>query len=135
MRQMLDFRERSRLRRFIYSKPSIFILFFFVILTAHGAWGMFEKSREAKIKEEKALLELGQLSSRHSELEQDINKLSTERGQEEEIRNRFMVAKDGEKVIIISQPVQEEVHSVTVTDIEEKGFLDSLKSVTGVGEE
>lgn len=129
---MLDFRERSQLRRAIYAKPTILILALLVVLTMRGAWGMYEKNQEATIKRDKALAELSALKAREKQLSDDITRFSTERGQEEEIRNRFMVAKEGEKVIIVTQPEVETEHTVTVTDAPKPSFIDILKAASGL---
>ncbi len=94
---------------------------------------MYLKSEEATTNRDKAVLEANVLSSRESELHADISKLSSDRGQEEEIRNRFMVAKDGEKVIIVSEPDDETSHTVTVEDNSQTSSLvDKFKKAVGL---
>lgn len=135
MLQMLDFRERSRFRRVLYSKPTILVLFVVTILVARGAFGMYQKSEEAIAKRDKAAGELDVLRVREAELRDDIAQLSTERGQEEVIRDRFMVAKEGEKVIIVTDPEAKKVHTVTVTEGESpQTFVEKIKSAVGVSE-
>ena len=131
MPRMLDFRERNRLRKAIYAKPTILIValgFFFV---AHSAWGMYQKSRDAGDKRDAALERLTELEARERELSSDIARLSTNRGVEEEIRDRFMVAKDGEKVIIVSDPEEEKVHTVTVGDEGDGSIVDRMMNAVG----
>jgi cell division protein FtsB len=101
---MLDFRERNQLRRTLYAKPTILILGILTVLIARGAWGMYTKSTEAKAKRDKATTELQELQKYEAQLNQDISTLSTERGQEGEIRDRYMVAREGEKVIVVTDP-------------------------------
>jgi len=113
---MLDFRERSKLRRAIYAKPTIILLGIFVLFIARGAWAMYQKSEDAIVKRDSAQENLRVLESRAEELRADIERLSTDRGQEAAIRDRFMVAKEGEKVIIITQPSEKKIHTVTVSD-------------------
>ena len=132
MALMLDFRERSQLRRAMYAKPTILLFALLVVLTLRGAWGMYEKNQEANIKRDKAIAELSALKERERELKDDILRLSTLRGQEEAIRNRFMVAKDGEKVIIVTQPEIETEHSVTVVDTPKPTFMEKLKAASGM---
>ena len=131
MAPMLDFRERSQLRRALYAKPTILLFALLIVLTLRGALGMYEKNNEANIKRDKAIAEMNALKEREGELRDDIARLSTERGQEEAIRNRFMVAKDGEKVIIVTSPPAPEAHSVTVTDTPRPTFMDKLKAAAG----
>lgn len=49
----------------------------------------------------KSLRELAHLQEREMKLQGEIVRLGTERGQEEEVRSRYEVARPGEKVIIV----------------------------------
>ncbi len=131
MARMLDFRERTKLRRALYAKPTIIILAIFVLFAGHGAWAMYQKSEEAVVKRDKAQEDLRTLLSRNDELNHDIDRLSSDRGQEAAIRDRFMVAKDGEKVIIVSSPVPEKVHTVTIVD-DSPTWQQKIKSTFGI---
>ena len=132
---MLDFRERSRVRRAVYAKPTIAILLVLTVITLRGAWGMYEKNQEAEINSGKAVADLKRLETRQTELKNDIDRLSSTRGQEEEIRNRFMVAKDGEKVIIVTQPEGQTLHTVTVSGEATQTFFEKLKAAVGASDE
>ncbi len=130
---MLDFRERTKFRRAIYAKPTIILLGLLTALVARGAFGMYQKSDEAITKRDKAVEELRVLEVRQKELDEDISRLSSPRGQEEEIRDRFMVAKEGEKVMIVATPEKKTMHTVTVDEEEQPtSFVDKMKSAIGV---
>ena len=81
---MLDFRERSRLRRALYAKPTLILLAILATGVVHASWSMYQKSKEALVKKEKALSELSELEARQAQLSHDITVLSTERGVEAE---------------------------------------------------
>lgn len=133
MLRALDLKEKTRIRRFVYAKPTILVVFALALVSLHGAWGMYQKSKDALANRDKAVLEANALKAHESELHADIGKLSSDRGQEEEIRNRFMVAKDGEKVIIVSEPDDEISHSVTVEDTNQTSTLvDKFKNAIGL---
>ena len=132
MLQALDFRERTKLRRALYAKPTILVIVIIASVSLSGAWNMYQKSKEAKANDYKANAALSALQTREAGLRSDIDRLSTPRGQEEEIRDRFMVAKEGEKVIIITPPKDDTVHAVTVPEDDKKSFLDSLKAAVGL---
>ena len=133
MLRALDFKERTRIRRFVYAKPTILAVLALSLVSLHGAWGMYQKSKDALANRDKAVLEANVLMAHERELHADIGKLSSDRGQEEEIRNRFMVAKDGEKVIIVSEPDNETSHSVTVDDNSQTSTLvDKFKNAIGL---
>lgn len=134
MGRILDWRERTRLRRVIYAKPTIIILALLVALLTRGAWGVYQKSKEAVAKNEKAQDELAGLLAREEELKEDIARLSSAEGIEEEIRERFMVAKEGEKVMIITDLDKDSVHTVTVDD-GPPTFMEKMMGAVGLGGE
>ena len=129
---MMDFRERQRLRRVFYGKTMVLVLIFVLALIVRGSWGMYEKSVEAGQKRDKALGELKVLTTREEELSNDISHLSTERGIEEAIRTKFMVAKEGERVIIVNDSTDNaEVHRVFVP-APKPSTLDRLLGAVGI---
>lgn len=132
MARILDFRERFRLRKVLYAKPTIIIMAFFTVLLLRAAWGMHEKSLDAIKNRDTALEELQSLQNRKAELEGDIAHLSSDEGIEAEIRDRFMVAKEGEKVMIVVAPKEEEVHTVTVPADDNSSFWDKMMSAVSL---
>ena len=134
MAHMLDFRERTKLRRALYAKPTIIILGLLTALVGRGAYAMYQKSQEAIANRDKAEADLLVLETRKKELDLDIARLSSVRGQEGEVRDRFMVAKEGEKVIIVADPAETKntAHTVVVSEEEPTTFMDKVKSAVGV---
>jgi uncharacterized protein YkuJ len=97
---------------------------------------MYSKSTEALEKRDKATRALQALEAREAELRSDILRLSNPRGQEGEIRDRFMVAKDGEKVIIVANSEEKKAHTVTVDEVaKEKTFIDKLRAAASASGE
>ncbi len=90
------------------------LLFVATVFVAHSAWSMYQKSVLAKEKYATSQEKLDKTKQYETELARDIAALSSSRGQEEEIRERFMVAREGEKVIVITDPEKDKVHTVTV---------------------
>jgi cell division protein FtsB len=129
---MLDFREKSKIRRAIYAKPTIILMLVISLFIANGAWNMYQKSKTSLNNKEATEQELSELQQRKDSLSEDINNLSTDRGIEEEIRERFMVAKEGENVVVVTNPKKEEVHTITVTDDNKPTILDKMLSATGL---
>ena len=84
------------------------------------------------IRRDKAAADLASLTAREKELREDIARLSSAEGVEAEIRDRFMVAKQGEKVMIIADPSAAEAHTVTVTDAP-ASFLGKMMGAVGIG--
>lgn len=134
MSRMLDIRERTRLRRVLYAKPTIIFVAFLVALTVQAAWEMYQKSYDALARRDKVTAELISLTEREKELHKDISRLLSEEGTEAEIRSRFMVAKEGEKVMIIASPMAAESHTVMITD-RSPSFFQKLMGVVGLGDQ
>lgn len=130
MSRMLDFKERSRLRRAMYAKPTIIFMAVVLSFILHGAWGMYQKSTEAGEKSATAEERLAELREREKVLSADILELSTDGGVENAIRDRFMVAKQGESVMIISDAEAKKVHTVTVAD-EKPSYMQQFLGATG----
>lgn len=78
-----------------------------VFLTASLFWGMFvvyriyAKHRETVLLRNQYHNELTALQKKESELDAKIKDLSTGRGMEAEVRNRYRVARPGEQLVII----------------------------------
>ncbi|MBU6431341.1 MAG: septum formation initiator family protein [Patescibacteria group bacterium] len=98
---MLEFQEKKRLRNILYSKVTLFAIFILLIFVARATISVYYKQKAsgenlAKVKEEAAGLE-----KRKKTLVSEIDRLSTDKGAEEEIRKKFLVGKAGEQVIVI----------------------------------
>lgn len=67
----------------------------------HGVWGVYQKEHQARINKHRRLAHLEELKAMQGALKEEIDQLSTGRGIDEEIRQKFEVAKEGERVIVI----------------------------------
>ena len=83
------------------SKVAFVFLIVLIALIGNATVNMFERYKEAKVRADRAAEELALLEERRAKLASDLERLSTPRGTEEELRRRFNVAADGEKVIVI----------------------------------
>ncbi len=101
---MRELQKKQLLKKRMYSIPVLMLLLVVVLLTLRGTWIVLEKRAES-IKYVKALEAKSKtLEERKSELDQEVDYLETEAGIDEEIKERFNVAKIGEKVVIIVDP-------------------------------
>lgn len=116
---MFDFYEKRKLRNILYSKPVLGLLVVIMFFFAYTAWGALEKELETRATWKERAAVLSELEGRETELEAEIERLKTEKGIEAEIRSKFEVAKEGEEVIVIVEPPEEEN---TIRLLEEKGF-------------
>lgn len=98
---MLEFQEKRKLRNFLYSKTTLFILIILIILVANAAWGVYKKQKLSKENLAQTANVLGGLQAREKMLSSEIEKLKTEAGKEEEIREKYGLVKPGEEVIVV----------------------------------
>jgi cell division protein FtsB len=102
MAEMLGVRRRYRMRRFFANKIAFVVVLLLLVILTQAAVGMYYKAKETKVKRDIVAQELERLKAREAELEAENTRLSSGRGIEEEIRDRYLVAKEGERVAIIS---------------------------------
>ena len=98
---MKELQKRQRIRRIIYSIPSIIVLLIITFVLARGAVRVMNKERDSsertRILEERAAA----LALREQELKEGIAYLQTEEGIKDEIKERFSVTQEGEHVAVI----------------------------------
>jgi len=98
---MMDFQQKKRMRKVLYSpKVALLLLVVFVFL-ARGAWGAYTKERESRLNLNKVEEDYSKAMEREAFLSEEIDRLSTEEGMEEEIRGKFNVTKPGEEVVLV----------------------------------
>lgn len=121
---MLDYEEKRLIKRIIYSKVTIFIVAVLLFLVSRGTWKAYGDAKMTKENSDLAVQELNELKGRESVIENQIAELSTLEGREKEIRSKFQVAKEGEKMIMIvdSKPDYPDTKP-------DKGFFEKLKSL------
>jgi cell division protein FtsB len=98
---MFDFYEQRKIRQFLYSWPLLILLGIILVIFLRAAWGASVQERETQVIKQQRLAYLEELEAREASIQAEIDRLSTGRGIEEEIRQKFEVAKEGEKVIVI----------------------------------
>lgn len=99
---MKKFIPKHRWQNVVFSKASVFLLFLLLVFMANATWNRYQKYRESQKYKEELSFELSRLQEREKDLKDDIERLKTERGVEEELRKNFGISKDGERVIIIT---------------------------------
>lgn len=75
--------------------------------------GLIQKERETNKNKISEFNKIEELRNRKETLSKDINKLNTEEGIEESVRDKFQVVKPGEKMVVIvdenvNQPILSE---------------------------
>ncbi len=98
-------RRLKRKEVFAYARTAGFLLCLLLVtfLFARGAWRMYSRFLEARTAERGAQAELEMLQAHRDEIARDTERLSSNRGLEEELRRRYGVALPGEGVIEIHE--------------------------------
>jgi cell division protein FtsB len=98
---MVDFQQKKKIRKVIYSRITIFVLFVVIIFLFKAVYYIAIKQRISS--EDTALVEKDykSLEMRQNMLKSGIDKLNTKEGIEGEIRGKYSVAKPGETVVVI----------------------------------
>ncbi len=113
---MFDFHEKRKIRRVLYSKVSIALVFLLALILGRSVYERYTVEREMAAKLDERIEELDALKQRAALLESKVEHLRDERGIEEELRNRFDVVKEGEQVVIILDEEHEEEGVVPSTN-------------------
>ncbi len=117
---MLEFQRKRKTQKFIYSYFSIAILIIVIFLLAKSVFGLYGKAQASIDARKKSEHEYKELSSRYDYVKGEIERLRTEEGIEEEVREKFSVVKPGEKLIVL-------VAGAAVPKVEEeKGFFKKI---------
>jgi cell division protein FtsB len=108
---MLEFYEKRKLKRLLYSKWMIGLLFIIILFLLNGVWNVYQKERSTNEKRDMVEKELAELVERERALQDEMNRLSTERGIEEEIREKYNVARVGEEIVVIVDAPSDETRA------------------------
>ncbi len=110
---MFDFHEKRRLKGYLYSMPVIMGLFLFSALLSTSVYARYLSEREMAGKRETLSRELEALKMKAATLEAEVTHLQSDRGIEEEIRDRYQVSKKGEQVVVILEGSEDKKATVT----------------------
>lgn len=102
---MAEFRKRQKIRNFFHSKPVLILLFIIIVVFAINIAGIAKKSAEVKRNRDNARAKVAELAEKETKLQTDIASLETKAGTEDAIRDKFRAVKEGEGLIVITDPV------------------------------
>jgi len=126
---MLEFHEKRRLQRVIYSRPSVLLLAMLLGLLVYAAWNAYGTEREQAARQQDLSQKLAGLEARKAELSKSITALDDPRGVEAGLRERYDVGKEGEQSIILIENGEEESQQVDETTSTQKGFWQRLLDI------
>lgn len=98
---MREFQGTKQFRRHLYSFPTLIVLIIITFLLAVSVWGLYQKKQYAQVNLNEARARVAELEKRKAQLGAMVARLETPEGKEVEIRSRFPVALEGEKVLSI----------------------------------
>ncbi len=123
---MKNFQKGGKWKHIMQSKLFLMFLGVVILVFIYSMFGlvgkMEETSRNRKIAEDK----ITELEKSKEKLNSDISKLKTEQGVEENIREKFGLAKEGENMILV---VDDKNSAQTGKTENSGGFFSWLKSL------
>lgn len=124
---MIPFQGRQKLRKILYSKITLIILAVMVFFVGRGAWNTHMKAQIARSEQNISERMLAEMESRNYELQASLIRLKSARGIEEEVRQKYAVARIGEEVVIVvDDSVKKGENDETTV---EKGFWQRFVSI------
>ena len=113
-------KQRQGAARLFFKRLLLLGLLAFIIFAADGVWSMYQKERDSKSLRVIAENEHGDLERRQAQLKESIEKLRTDRGIEEVLREQFSLAEMGEQLIVIVEaqvPAAKQASSTFISTI------------------
>jgi cell division protein FtsB len=104
---MLDFQQKRKVKSFMYHKITIWVLLVLVLYTIYSTYRVYQKQKESDFLRGVAEKKVLELEERAMEIDNKIQDLDTKQGLEREIRSKFNVAKEDEKMIVILEEEKE----------------------------
>jgi len=95
-------RSRQKLwHKVAFSWITIGLLILVILLLTRAVLGMYQKNNRANHRAQSAHMELKKVQEREVSLRKDLEYIKTSKGMEEELRQKFDVARDGEHLLVI----------------------------------
>ena len=98
---MRELRQKQRIKQLLYSWPALALMVVLAFFLIKGAAEVMLKERESAARVGNLENEAMELEAREAELLAGIARLQTEEGIVEEIREKFSVTREGERVAVI----------------------------------
>lgn len=116
---MLPFQERKKIRKILYSKATLIVLLVTLVFVVRGAWNIYKKAAIARAERDQVAKDLADMEGRTAELRTSLERLRSNHGIEEEVRQKFTVAKPGEDIVVV---VDENAKKGKNDEATEQGF-------------
>jgi len=103
---------RNYQKRILMIRSAILLAFLVAVALSLSVYTRFTIERDMSARAEAAMVEEQRLRDREAIVRHEVERLQNNSGQEAEMRERFDIAKDGEKVVIL---VDDDEASATAT--------------------
>lgn len=120
---MTEFNQKKAYKKVLYSPLVLFLLLCILLVLIKAFFGVYEKEKMSALKLSRQKAELEKALSRQKTLSDSVSYLKTDKGVEDEMRNKFRVVKDGEMVAVI---IDDDSTTTTATSTQEKGFWSGI---------
>ena len=98
---MQNFQNKKNFKHVMQSKPFLILLGIMVLVFAYSVFGLIGKMRETIRNKNAAETKIEALQKQKAELSSNIDQLKTNQGVEENIRETFGLAKEGEGMVVV----------------------------------
>ena len=88
----------------MYAPLTLLFLILAAIFLIRAAWGVYQSEQVSRQELQRAEQQQNDLTARQQFLQGEVGKFSSEQGLEQELRTKFPVVKEGEKMVIIVEP-------------------------------
>lgn len=102
-----NFSKKRTFRQVMQSTSSLIFLSVVVFIFAFNIFNFINKTKETARNKQIIEEKVAELENSKEKFNSEINKLKTERGVEESLREKFGVAKEGENMIMITENINE----------------------------
>jgi hypothetical protein len=113
-------------RKLLYTPVGITLLFILTLYIGYSVFELYGKYAEARDKKNTAAAALHDAENRRAQVQSELDKLSTDRGREEVIREKFNVTKEGEGVVVIPGDETSGDKETGATSTKKEGFFSKL---------
>jgi len=104
---MKKLHERKKFKKLLFSKVSFVVVLIIVILLIRGVWGAYGKYSHSQKNFKIAENRLQELQEKEKSLQEEITYIKTDVGKKAIIVEKFNVAKEGERVIVVTNVPEE----------------------------
>lgn len=123
MKDLQNFQKKKNIK---HSSLVLFFILCVVLVFMYNMISLVEKSNETKKKKDIVSTQIDSLTEREISLQSNIDKLNTDIGTEETIRDKYQMVKPGERMVVIVDDNKKEIdteNKEVVGKDKNKGFV------------